>query len=92
MNRRNHDYIMKYNARRYYPMVDDKLLTKTLAAKAGVPILTLRREALKVLGAARRFDTVRALADEAARLVSTGKGGASCPSSGAISDAIAGTA
>ena len=62
------------------------------AAKAGVPILTLRREALKVLGAARRFDTVRALADEAARLVSTGKGGASCPSSGAISDAIAGTA
>ena len=62
------------------------------AAEAGVPILTLRREALKVLGAARRFDTVRALADEAARLVSTGKGGASCPSSGAISDAIAGTA
>ena len=41
MNRRNHDYIMKYNARRYYPMVDDKLLTKTLAAKAGVPVATL---------------------------------------------------
>ena len=41
MNRRNHDYIMKYNPRRYYPMVDDKLLTKTLAAKAGVPVATL---------------------------------------------------
>ncbi len=37
MNRRNHDYIMKYNPRRYYPMVDDKLLTKQLAEKAGVP-------------------------------------------------------
>ncbi len=37
MNRRNHDFIMKYNQRRYYPMVDDKLLTKRLAEKAGVP-------------------------------------------------------
>ncbi len=37
MNRRNHDFIMKYNQRRYYPMVDDKLLTKRLAEEAGVP-------------------------------------------------------
>lgn len=37
MNRRNHDYIAAYNRRRYYPMVDDKLVTKELALKAGVP-------------------------------------------------------
>ena len=41
MNRRNHDYIAAYNRRRYYPMVDDKLLTKELAAKAGVPVAAL---------------------------------------------------
>lgn len=41
MNRRNHDFIMKYNPRRYYPMVDDKLLTKTLAEKAGVRVASL---------------------------------------------------
>lgn len=37
MNRRNHDYIAAYNKRRYYPMVDDKLVTKELAVKVGVP-------------------------------------------------------
>ena len=37
MNRRNHDYIAAYNKRKYYPMVDDKLITKELALKVGVP-------------------------------------------------------
>ena len=37
MNQRNHDYIAAYNKRHYYPMVDDKLITKELAVKAGVP-------------------------------------------------------
>ena len=39
------------------------------AAGAGVPVLTLRRERLESLEAARPFDTVRALMDEAARLL-----------------------
>lgn len=60
------------------------------AAGAGVPVLTLRMERLESLEAARPFDTVRALMDEAARLAA-GKGGGVCPSSGAASGAIAGT-
>ena len=60
------------------------------AAGAGVPVLTLRRERLESLEAARPFDTVRALMDEAARLAA-GRGGGVCPSSGAASGAIAGT-
>lgn len=47
MNSRNHDYIMKYNQRRYFPSVDDKLLTKELAEKAGVP-------SAELIGAIRR--------------------------------------
>ncbi|GAB6068366.1 alpha-L-glutamate ligase-like protein [Methylothermus subterraneus] len=38
MNRRNADYIMRYNPRRLYPLVDDKLKTKRLALAAGVPV------------------------------------------------------
>lgn len=37
MNKRNCDYILAYNKRRYYPMVDDKLITKKLAIEYGVP-------------------------------------------------------
>ncbi len=38
MNQRNADYIMRYNPRRLYPLVDDKLKTKRLALAAGVPV------------------------------------------------------
>lgn len=38
MNARNGDYIAKYNARRLYPLVDDKLQTKTLAQKANIAV------------------------------------------------------
>lgn len=38
MNRRNADYIMMHNQRRYYPLVDDKLQTKRLAKAAGIAI------------------------------------------------------
>lgn len=38
MNQRNADYIMMYNRRRYYPLVDDKLQTKKLAKAAGIAI------------------------------------------------------
>lgn len=38
MNRRNADYILAHNQRRYYPRVDDKLQTKQLAKAAGIAI------------------------------------------------------
>ena len=34
LNRRNYNVIAKYNPRRLYPLVDDKVQTKTLANKA----------------------------------------------------------
>ena len=36
MNARNYDVISHYNSRRLYPLVDDKVQTKTLALKNGV--------------------------------------------------------
>ena len=38
MNMRNAQYISRYNSRRYYPLVDDKLRTKELALKAGIAV------------------------------------------------------
>lgn len=38
MNRRNIGFIGKYNPRRNYPLVDDKLLTKKVALENGIPV------------------------------------------------------
>ena len=38
INRRNADYILAYNERRFYPLVDDKALTKEVAIKAGAVV------------------------------------------------------
>ena len=38
INRRNSDYTLVYNARRRYPLVDDKLITKKLAIQAGLAV------------------------------------------------------
>jgi alpha-L-glutamate ligase-like protein len=38
INRRNAEYTFKYNSRDRYPLVDDKLLTKKLAIKAGIAV------------------------------------------------------
>jgi len=38
LNGRNHSYIMKYNQRKSYPLVDDKLRTKQLAIEAGISV------------------------------------------------------
>jgi len=38
LNRRNGDYILKFNPRRLFPLVDDKLKTKRLALKAGIAV------------------------------------------------------
>lgn len=38
LNERNCDYIMRLNERRFYPRVDDKVLTKQLAIDAGMAV------------------------------------------------------
>jgi alpha-L-glutamate ligase-like protein len=38
LNRRNGDYILRFNPRRLYPLVDDKLKTKRLALAAGIAV------------------------------------------------------
>ena len=38
MNQRNADFILPFNQRKYYPLVDNKCTTKTLATKAGVRV------------------------------------------------------
>ena len=38
INRRNGDYVMRYNERRYYPFADDKLRTKSVAIAAGIAV------------------------------------------------------
>jgi alpha-L-glutamate ligase-like protein len=41
MNARNYAFIHNYNDRKNYPKVDDKIQTKLLAQKAGLPVPTL---------------------------------------------------
>ncbi|MEW6645959.1 MAG: sugar-transfer associated ATP-grasp domain-containing protein [Pseudomonadota bacterium] len=38
MNQRNLNYIYPYNPRRHFPLADDKILTKDLMQRAGVPV------------------------------------------------------
>lgn len=38
INKRNADFILPYNSRKLYPIVDDKLKTKQLAIKAGIGV------------------------------------------------------
>lgn len=38
IGRRNADYVLMHNPRKYYPRVDDKLITKRLAIAAGLPV------------------------------------------------------
>ncbi|WP_077731941.1 alpha-L-glutamate ligase-like protein [Methylocaldum sp. 14B] len=38
MNERNADFILPYNPRRYFPLVDDKSKTKALALSAGIAV------------------------------------------------------
>lgn len=41
INRRNLEFILPKNPRRHYPRVDDKLITKRLCERAGIPVPTL---------------------------------------------------
>ena len=38
INRRNADYVLKYNKRSLYPIVDDKIITKERAIAAGIHV------------------------------------------------------
>ncbi|MCA1960693.1 MAG: alpha-L-glutamate ligase-like protein [Desulfomonile sp.] len=38
INKRNRDYILRYNPRRFYPLVDDKLRTKQLAQENNIAV------------------------------------------------------
>src|SRR5688572_2722773 len=38
IGQRNADYVLLHNPRKYYPRVDDKLITKKLALQAGLPV------------------------------------------------------
>lgn len=38
MNQRNADYVSRYNPRKFYPLVDNKLLTKQLALQANISV------------------------------------------------------
>ncbi|HET6603108.1 MAG TPA: alpha-L-glutamate ligase-like protein [Xanthomonadaceae bacterium] len=38
IGQRNADYVLMYNPRKFYPRVDDKLITKRLALAAGLPV------------------------------------------------------
>jgi alpha-L-glutamate ligase-like protein len=38
LNKRNADFVLKYNQRKFYPRVDDKLITKMMAIEHGLPV------------------------------------------------------
>jgi alpha-L-glutamate ligase-like protein len=38
IGQRNAEFVLRYNERKYYPRVDDKLITKALAIEAGLPV------------------------------------------------------
>jgi alpha-L-glutamate ligase-like protein len=41
INQRNSDFVLRYNKRKLYPLVDDKIKTKRLAMAAGIAVPTL---------------------------------------------------
>ncbi len=63
INRRNAEFTLRWNPRSAYPMVDDKLRTKELCARAGIPTPPL-------LAVARHHFEVRRLRGAMAKLTS----------------------
>ena len=49
INRRNADYVLKYNKRSLYPIVDDKIITKERAIEAGIHVPELYGVFIKTL-------------------------------------------
>ncbi len=76
MNRRNIEFIARYNPRSLYPLVDDKLKTKVLARKYGIPVPELyfsMREQHRVRDLAGLLENLEGFAVKPAR-GSGGKG------------------
>jgi alpha-L-glutamate ligase-like protein len=59
INRRNADYTLAWNARRLYPLVDDKLATKRLCQAAGIAVPKLLAVARTHLEARRLLDLLK---------------------------------
>lgn len=59
INRRNADYTLAWNARRLYPLVDDKLATKRLCQAVGIPVPKLLAVARTHLQARRLLDQLK---------------------------------
>jgi alpha-L-glutamate ligase-like protein len=74
MNRRNAEYIMRSNPRTAYPLVDDKLLTKHLAAKHGLPTPELLH-VIQYHGDIAAFDTALGMRSEFVVKPARGAGG-----------------
>lgn len=55
INQRNSDYVLKYNQRKLYPLVDDKLKTKQLALQAAIAVPTLY-EVIETEHQIKKFD------------------------------------
>ncbi len=55
INSRNGDYIMRYNPRRLFPLVDDKLTSKELAIQNGLPVPELYG-VIRMLHDIRKFE------------------------------------
>ena len=57
INARNGDYIMRYNPRSLFPLVDDKLLSKQLALDHGLPVPELYG-VIRMLHDIRKFEQI----------------------------------
>ncbi len=60
INRRNADYVLKYNKRHLYPVVDDKILTKERAIAAGIHV----PELYGIIETEKDFDTFDSIVAE----------------------------
>ncbi len=74
LNERNSDFIMRLNPRRFYPRVDDKVLTKQLAMDAGMAVPDLYG-VISNQGEVRRFASIVADHDSFVVKPAQGSGG-----------------
>ncbi len=74
INQRNTDYIMRYNPRHLYPLVDDKLRTKSLAIDAGIEVPKLFSK-IEINHEINALDSLLELHDDVVIKPSHGSGG-----------------
>ena len=74
INQRNTDYIMRYNPRHLYPLVDDKLRTKSLAIDAGIEVPKLFSK-IEINHEINSLDSLLELHDDVVIKPSHGSGG-----------------